>query len=60
MINNISNIIANEIDILTVDDLVKSGYEKSQAVKMVTEFEFDPIQYFLDNDNAETELCTDF
>jgi hypothetical protein len=49
MLNNINNIIANEIDIMAVDDLVKSGFQKGQAVKLVTEFEFDPIQYFMDN-----------
>lgn len=57
MLNNINNIIANEIDIMAVDDLVKSGFEKGQAVKLVTEFEFDPIQYF--TDNTISDLGTD-
>jgi hypothetical protein len=60
MLNNLSNIINNEIDIMTVDDLVKSGFQKDHAVKLVTEFEFDPIEYFLQNPIADTETVTDF
>ena len=49
MLNNLSNIVANEIDIMTVDSLIQFGYAQDQAVKLVTEFEFDPLQFFAEN-----------
>jgi len=60
MLKNINNFIANEIDIMAVDELVKCGIQKDQAVKLVTEFEFDPIQYFNENPLDDVEMELDF
>jgi len=47
--NTIRQSINNEIDIMVVDDLVKSGMSKDAAVKLVTEYEFDIVADALAN-----------
>lgn len=53
-LNTITSNIVNKINEQTIEDLVKSGFDRDRATKVVTEFEdFDLVQDSIDNEVIE-------